>query len=99
MDSFGNFTFKEEICRNCFINMVVDEWNRFSNHVVSTSTPESLKRGLDNLIDEDEDDLGYRSCKYIRFLKFYLKFIYYLSTVHIILQCTSNYKHYASGSS
>ena len=38
------FRFKKEICRNCFTNKVVDEWNRLSSPVVSVNAIESKMR-------------------------------------------------------
>ena len=37
------FRFRREIGRNWFTDRVVDEWNRFSNHIVSAETMGVLK--------------------------------------------------------
>ena len=48
------FRFRREIGRNWFYNMVVNGWNRLSNHIVSGETMGSFKRRLDKFMDEDD---------------------------------------------
>ena len=45
---------KQEIVRNWFSNRMVDEWDRFSNHIVSAETIGSFKRRLDKFMNEDD---------------------------------------------
>ena len=46
--------FNKEIGRNWFTNRMVDDWNRFSQQVVSAKTIGSFKRRLDDFMDGDE---------------------------------------------
>ena len=47
------YSFNKEIGRNCFSNMVVDDWNKLSYEVVSTESIVSFKRKLDKVMDGD----------------------------------------------
>ena len=49
--SWRNLRFRKEIGRNWFLNRVVDEWNGFSNHIVSAETMKSFKK---RFMDEDD---------------------------------------------
>ena len=48
------FLFRREIGRNWFSNRVVNEWNRFNNHIVSAQTLGSFNRRLDKFMDKDD---------------------------------------------
>ena len=45
---------KKEIGRNWFSNRVVEEWNKFSEHVVRADLLKSFKGKLDKIIDRDD---------------------------------------------
>ena len=51
------FTYRKDVGKNCFTNMVVEEWNKQSKHVVSTGTVDTFKKWLDISMDEEN-----RSC-------------------------------------
>ncbi len=40
--------------KNWFTNRVVDEWNSFSNHVVSVNTIDTFKNRLDTFMDGED---------------------------------------------
>ena len=48
------FRFARGTGRNRFSNRVVDEWNKFNNHIVKAQTLGSFKRRLDKFIGEDD---------------------------------------------
>ena len=47
------YRFNKEMGRNWFTNMMVDDWNRLSQQVVSAKTIGSFKRRLDAFMDGD----------------------------------------------
>ena len=38
------FRFRREIGRNCFLDMVIEEWNRLNDHIATAQTLGSFKR-------------------------------------------------------
>ncbi len=48
------YRFRREIGRHWFINRVVDEWDKLSNHIVSAGTIACFKSRLDNYMDQEE---------------------------------------------
>ena len=49
-----NLRFRKEMGKEWWCNRVGDEWNGFSNHIVSAETKETIKRRLDRFMEEDD---------------------------------------------
>ena len=49
----NKFRYRKNIGTNWFTNRVVEEWNKFSKHILSVGTVNTFKKRLDISMDEE----------------------------------------------